>query len=140
MDMVTYTEEFHKLFLRSRVQEEEVVKVIRYIGGLRENIQEEISLWAMTTMQKCFQLALKVEEKNKRRQESNSKNRGRGRGFHRGGYKGKDNESRTQEESKPMEQNNHIVITKEATREVEILIMEVEEDITSMVEVHSLLP
>ena len=106
LDVAAYTEEFHKLCLRSRVQEEEAVKVARYTGGLRANIQEEISLWAPTTVHKCFQLALKVEERNKKRQESNS-NRGRGRGFHRGGYKGRDNETKTQEDSKPVEQNHH---------------------------------
>ena len=111
LDVAAYIEEFQKLCLRSRVQEEEVVKVAWYMGALRANIQEEISLWAPTTVQKCFQLALKVEEYNKRRQESNPKNRGRGRGrgrgFHRGGYRGRDNESKTQEDAKLVEQNHH---------------------------------
>ena len=48
-----------------------------------------------------------MEEKNKRRQEANTKNKGKDRGFHKGGYKGIDNEYKAQEDSKPLEQSNH---------------------------------
>lgn len=36
-----------------------------FLGGLKWGIQEEIILWTSTTVHKCCQLALKVEEKNK---------------------------------------------------------------------------
>lgn len=107
LDVVAYTKEFQKLFLREKIQEEEAVKVVRYLGGLMWNIQEGIILWTPTTMYKFFQLALKVEEKNKKKQEANSKSRDRGRGSHRGGYKGTDNYSKTQENSKLVEWSNN---------------------------------
>lgn len=69
LDVSTYTEEFQKLCLRSKIQEDENVKVARYLNGLRWNIQEELSLLCPTTVQKCYQLALKVEERSKKKQE-----------------------------------------------------------------------
>ena len=67
MDVASYTEKFHKLCLRSKIQKEEPIKVARYLSGLKWNIPEEISLWTPTTIQECHQLALKVEEKNKKK-------------------------------------------------------------------------
>lgn len=88
MDISTYTEEFQKLGLRSKLVEPESVKVARYLNGLRMNIQEELQLLSPDTVAKCYQLALKVEEKIKRRQENNNRSRGiqpfRGRGTFRG--------------------------------------------------------
>ena len=65
--MNTYMEEFHRLTLREKKQEEEPERVARYLNGLRMNIQEEISLLAPATLGKFFQLALKVEKKLKRK-------------------------------------------------------------------------
>ena len=76
LDVTTYTKEFQKLCLRSRMQEDETIKVARYLGGLKWSIQEEISLWTPTIVHKCFQLALKIEEKNRKKGEFNSKGRG----------------------------------------------------------------
>ena len=74
----------------------------RYLGGLKWNIQELLSLWAPTTVQRCHQLALKVEEKNKRKGDSNFKDRGKGRNKRgqRGGYQGRGSERKNQGESK----------------------------------------
>ena len=107
LDVASYTEEFQKLCLRSKVQEEESIKVARYLGGLKWSIQEEISLWTPTTVHKCFQLALKVEDKNRRKQDSNSRGRGRGRDSrgHRGGYGGRSNEPKATGDSKLIEQS-----------------------------------
>lgn len=41
LDVGAYTEEFHKLSLRERKQEDEADKVARYLNGLRENTQDE---------------------------------------------------------------------------------------------------
>ena len=46
MDVENYTKQFQKLCLRSRVQEDETIKVTRYLGGLKQNIQEDINLWS----------------------------------------------------------------------------------------------
>ena len=51
----------------------------RYLGGLKWNIQEELSLWTSTIVKRCHQLALKVEEKNKKKGDSNFKDRGKER-------------------------------------------------------------
>lgn len=108
MDVASYTEEFQKLFLRSKVQEEEIIRVARYLGGLIWIIQEEINLWTPTTMHKCFQLALKVKEKNKKKQDSNPRGRGRGRDStrHRGGYGGRSSEPRSQGDYNMVEKSN----------------------------------
>lgn len=81
-----YTEEFYKLSLRSKKHEKEEEKVARYLNGLRKNIQDEINIMAPDTMHKCFQLALRVEDKIKRSGEQNNRGRG-GRNFRgRGGF------------------------------------------------------
>ena len=78
----------------------------RYLGDLKWNIQEELRLWAPTIVQRCHQLALKVEEKNKRKEDSNFKDRGKGRNQRgkRGGYQGRGSEQKNQDESKSIEQ------------------------------------
>ena len=38
MDGAIYTKEFQKLCLNARVQEDETIKVARYLGGLKWNI------------------------------------------------------------------------------------------------------
>lgn len=77
--VTSYVEAFYRLHLRSKKKEDESLKVARYLGGLKWNIQEELSLWAPTSVQRCHQLALKVEEKNKRKGGSNFKDRGKGK-------------------------------------------------------------
>lgn len=112
LDVASYIEEFQKLYVRSKVQEEETIKVARYLSGLKWNIQEEISLWTSTTIQKCHQLATKVEERNKRKGDSNNRGRGRGRDQmnHRGGYQSKESEQRNQGESKLTEHNSETTL------------------------------
>ena len=63
MDISSYTKEFHKLTMKSKLVEPEYVKLARYMQGLRMNIQDELSPCSPNTVQKCFQLALKVKEK-----------------------------------------------------------------------------
>ena len=87
--MSAYIEEFNKLILRERRQEEQVERVERYLNGLRQGIQDEINMMALDSMHKCFQLALREEEKERRRHDSQQRVRGnigfRGRGnFGRG--------------------------------------------------------
>lgn len=69
MDVCAYTEEFQKLSIKSKKVEDESERVARYLNHLRWNIQEELNLLCPDTIHKCYQLALKVEEKLKRRQE-----------------------------------------------------------------------
>jgi len=67
MDVSTYTEEFHKLSLRCGHATDEKGRVARYINGLQYSIQDEITILTRETMDKCFQVALRVEEKHKRK-------------------------------------------------------------------------
>ena len=50
LDVATYTEEFQKLEPRSRVQEVESIKVVRYLNSLKCSIQDEMSLFSLTTL------------------------------------------------------------------------------------------
>lgn len=67
MDVMTYTEEFHKLILGAGHHEDEVEKIERYINGLRHSIQDKLSLTTPRSVEECFQLAKRVEEKVERR-------------------------------------------------------------------------
>ncbi|XP_059065001.1 uncharacterized protein LOC131857030 [Cryptomeria japonica] len=84
MDVMTYTEQFHKLSIRGGVEDEDE-KVARYLNGLRYNLQDEIGLNVPQTLGDCFQLAIRAEEKLKRKQERQGGTRGRGSMRGRGG-------------------------------------------------------
>ncbi|KAK2966361.1 hypothetical protein RJ640_021505 [Escallonia rubra] len=56
-----YTQEFHKLSLRSNLVETESQKVSRYVNGLRLAIQDQVSLQRPYKVSDAYQLALKVE-------------------------------------------------------------------------------
>lgn len=92
VDVSAYTEEFHRLSLRCKNQESESRKVERYINGLKYNLQDEISIMAPETFSKCFQMALRAEEKLKRKSEQQNRGRGsknfRGRGDRKQPQKG----------------------------------------------------
>ena len=62
-----YTQELYKLNIRVGHVEDDVEKVARYINGLRYNIQDEISLRNLKTIEDAYQEALKVEEKIQRK-------------------------------------------------------------------------
>ena len=56
--------------LRSKVIEEESINISRYLNGIKWSIQEEMILVNFKTIRKCYQMALKIEEKRKRKQET----------------------------------------------------------------------
>lgn len=85
-DVKAYTDEFLKLSIRSGREEDEVVKVARYLGGLRFNIQDELVVANPSNVKECYQLALKVEEKMKRRQDKAARGRGNSNGRGRGTF------------------------------------------------------
>lgn len=115
LDVAAYTEEFQKLSLRSRVQEVESIKAARYLNGLRWNIQEQLSLFTLTTLHSCYQMAIKVEEKLKKKEDSNTRGKGRGRdsrGGHRGGFGGRSHEKKGQGDSKVGELSTCILLNQ----------------------------
>ena len=78
-----YTKEFFRLSIRDGHTQGGLERVARYIIRLRYDIQKELSLLNLKTVQDAYQVASKVEEKLLRKQ--NQRNRGnnivRGRGF-----------------------------------------------------------
>jgi hypothetical protein len=71
-----YTEEFYKLNIRAGHRERDEDKVVRYINGLRYDIQNKISMVTVRTVEDAYQMTLKAEEKLARKQ--NQQNRGKG--------------------------------------------------------------
>jgi hypothetical protein len=70
-----YTEEFYKLNIRAGHRENDEEKVVRYINGLRYEIQDDIIMMTMRTVEDYYQVALKAEEKLERKQ--SQRNRGK---------------------------------------------------------------
>jgi uncharacterized protein YjbK len=85
MTVKEYTEEFYRLNIRVGHIEEDVEKVARYINGLRYEIQYEIIILSLRTVEDAYRTTLKAEEKLARKQSQ----RNRGRSSTRG--KGKSN-------------------------------------------------
>jgi hypothetical protein len=75
MTLKEYTEEFYKLNIRTGQREKDEEKVSRYINGLRYEIQDEINMMSVRTVEDAYQISLKAEEKLARKQSQ----RGRGR-------------------------------------------------------------
>jgi hypothetical protein len=63
-----YTEEFYRLNIRAGHRESDDEKVVRYLNGLRYEIQDELSMLTIRTVEYAYQLALKAEEKLSRKQ------------------------------------------------------------------------
>jgi hypothetical protein len=61
MTVKEYTEEFYKLNIRTGQREKDEEKVVRYINGLRYEIQDEINMMSVRTMEDAYQFSLKVE-------------------------------------------------------------------------------
>jgi Icc-related predicted phosphoesterase len=80
MSVKEYTEEFYGLNIRAGHHEIDDEKVARYMNGLRYEIQDEMSMMTIQTVEDAYQMALKAEEKLSRKQGQ----RGRGRSQPRG--------------------------------------------------------
>jgi hypothetical protein len=63
MTVKEYTEEFYKLNIRVGHRENDDEKVARYMNGLRYDIQDEMSMVTIRTVEDAYQMALKAEEK-----------------------------------------------------------------------------
>jgi hypothetical protein len=80
MTVREYTEEFYRLNIRAGHQESDDEKVVRYLNGLMYEIQDELSMVTIRTVEDAYQMALKAEEKLSCKQGQ----RGRGRSQPRG--------------------------------------------------------
>jgi hypothetical protein len=75
MTVKEYTEDFYKLNIRDGKRERDEEKVARYINGMRYEIQDELSMMLVRTVEDSYQFLLKAEEKLARKQSQ----RGRGK-------------------------------------------------------------
>jgi hypothetical protein len=75
MTVKEYTKEFYRLNIREGHRKSDDEKVSRYLNGLRHDIQDELSMVTIRTIEDAYQMALKAEEKLSRKQGQ----RGRGR-------------------------------------------------------------
>jgi sporulation protein YlmC with PRC-barrel domain len=62
MTVKEYTEEFYRLNIRAGHRESDDEKVARYLNGLRYDIQDELSMLTIRTVEDAYELALKAEE------------------------------------------------------------------------------
>lgn len=67
MSVKEYTEEFYKVMIKSGHREMDKKKVTRYINGLQFNIQDEMSMLKISTIEEAYQYTLKAKEKVKKR-------------------------------------------------------------------------
>ena len=72
-----YTEEFYKLTIRYRHRDFSKEKIAQYVNGLRFNIQDEVGMFKIESIENSYQYALKVEDKLKRKIQTNSKGKGK---------------------------------------------------------------
>jgi hypothetical protein len=63
MTVKEYTEEFYRLNIRVGHQESDDEKVSRYMNGLRYDIQDEMSMVTIQTVEDSYQMALKADRK-----------------------------------------------------------------------------
>jgi uncharacterized protein YjbK len=68
MTVKEYIEEFYKLNIRAGHRESDDEKVSKYMNGLRYDIQDEMSMVTIRTVEDSYHMALKVEEKMNRKQ------------------------------------------------------------------------
>ncbi len=54
MDVSGYTQEFHNLTLRAKVNESSKQKLARYVNGLKFSIQDELTLINLESVHQCF--------------------------------------------------------------------------------------
>jgi hypothetical protein len=63
MPVKEYTKEFYKINIKEGHRESDDEKVSRYMNGLQYDIQDEMSMMNIQTLEDAYQIALKDEEK-----------------------------------------------------------------------------
>jgi hypothetical protein len=81
MSVKEYTEEFYKLNIGAGHHESDDEKVSKYMNALRYDIQDEMSMMIIQTIEDAYQMALKAEEKlsQKKIQRGRGKSQPRGK-------------------------------------------------------------
>jgi hypothetical protein len=96
MSVKEYTKEFYKINIRAGHQESDDEKVARYMNGLQYDIQDEMSMMIIQTVEDSYHMALKAEEKLSQKQGQ----RGRGRSQSSGKKIAQDRTQKPKEEGK----------------------------------------
>ena len=68
-----YTEEFYKVSIRVGQIQDTSKKVARYINGLRMEIQDEMSMLSLNTVDESYETTLKAKEKLLRKKSARGK-------------------------------------------------------------------
>jgi len=68
MSVKEYTEEFYKINIRVSHRESNDEKVSTYMNGLEYDIQDEMIMITIRTIEDAYQMTLKAEEKLSRKQ------------------------------------------------------------------------
>ena len=63
MSVKEYIEEFYRINIRAGHRESDDEKVARYMNGLRYDIQDEMHMMTIPTVEYSYQMALNAEEK-----------------------------------------------------------------------------
>ena len=98
MFMKDYTTEFYKLTIIYRNRELSKEKIAWYVNGLRFNIQDEVGMLKIESVEDAYKYALKVEDKLKRKSQVTSK------GKEKLDNLAKAKQSAAEDEPKPVEQ------------------------------------
>ena len=73
-----YTEESYKVNIISEHMEDTLERVSRYVNGIIFDIQDELGLLSLRSVEEAYQVSLKAEEKLMRKQSQKAKVRGSG--------------------------------------------------------------
>ena len=73
MTVREFTKEFYKLNIISRHIEDTPERVARYVNSLRFDVQDELRLLSLRSIEEAYQVALKVEVKLMRKQSQKAK-------------------------------------------------------------------
>jgi uncharacterized protein YehS (DUF1456 family) len=80
MNVKEYIEEFYKLNIRDGQRERDDEEVSKFINGLIYEIQDEINMMIVKTVEDAYQIALKAKEKLAKKQSQQSRGRSLNRG------------------------------------------------------------
>ena len=80
MSLKEYTEEFYRINIRAGHRESDDEKFARYMNSLRYDIQDEMSVMTIQTVEDAYQMALKAEEKLSQKQGQTGRCRSQARG------------------------------------------------------------
>eukprot|EP00253_Pinus_taeda_P001707 PITA_01707 len=90
MSVKEYTKEFYRLSIRAGHAEDDMEKVATYINGLRYDIQDEINLLSLKTIEDAYETGLKEKEKILRNRIIGIEEEAQGRFSPRGRGQGRD--------------------------------------------------